>query len=100
MDTKLTIEQIESMIACYPWSPFYIRNNIVIPNVSWGFLNHEADLLVVTREKRLIEVEIKRSWQDFITDFKKRHHHSDKKLFKMYYAVPISIAEKVFDFLY
>ncbi len=44
MDTKLTIEQIESMIACYPWSPFYIRNNIVIPNVSWGFLNHEAEL--------------------------------------------------------
>lgn len=100
MDTKLTIEQIETMIACYPWSPFYIRKNIVIPNVSWGFLKHEADLLVVTKEKHLIEIEIKRSWSDFLADFKKKHNHSDKKLFKMYYAVPLSIAEKVFNHLY
>lgn len=100
MDTKMTIEQIETVLACYSWSPFYIRQNIVIPNVSWGYLNHEADLLVVTKEKHLIEVEIKRSFQDFLADFKKSHLHQDEKLFKMYYAVPISIAEKVFNFLY
>lgn len=100
MDTTLTIEQIETAITGYPDSPYYIRTNIVIPNVDWGFLNHEADLLVLTKNKRLVEIEIKRSWSDFMADFKKSHTHNDKKLSCFYYAVPINIAERVFHWLY
>ena len=100
MNTTLTIEQIEQTIVGSPDAPYYIRNNIVIPNVDWGFLNHEADLLIINKTKRLVEIEIKRSWSDFMADFKKSHTHFDKKLSYLYYAVPYSIAERVFNWLY
>lgn len=39
-DTKLTIHEIELAIA----QVFGVRNNIIVPNVSWGFFaTHEAD---------------------------------------------------------
>lgn len=99
-DTTLTIEQIETLITGYQDSPFYIRSNIVIPNCNWGFMNHEADLLVLSKANRLTEVEIKRTWSDFMADFKKKHTHDDPKLSHFYYAVPISIGERVFNWLY
>lgn len=99
-ETNLTIEQIEDMLVGHPDSPFYIRQNIVVPNVDWGFLNHEADLLIESRSHYLTEVEIKRTWKDFMADFKKKHTHDDPKLSHFYYAVPQSISEKVFRHLY
>lgn len=99
-DTTLTLEQIETIITGYPDSPYYIRQNIVVPNCNWGFLNHEADLLVLNKNKRLVEIEIKRTWRDFMADFKKKHTHDDPKLARFYYAVPISIGERVFKWLY
>jgi hypothetical protein len=99
-DTNLTLEQVETILVGSPDSPFYMRQNIVVPNVDWGFLNHEADLLVLSKANRLTEIEIKRSWSDFMADFKKKHTHYDKKLSHFYYAVPISIGQKVFDWLY
>ena len=60
---------IESAIVGRVDSPFYIRRNIVIPNVSWGFLNHEADLLVISQKRTLTEIEIKRTWADFMDSF-------------------------------
>ncbi len=99
-ETTLTIEQIEAALTVYTSSPFYLRRNLVIPNVSWGYLNHEADLLVLTKAGYLTEVEIKRSWADFVADFEKRHGHKDKKLSHLYYAVPLSIGERVFHYLY
>lgn len=44
-DTNLTIEQVEHLITRI--DEFNVRQHIVVPNVSWGFLNHEADLLVL-----------------------------------------------------
>lgn len=99
-ETTLTLEQIETIITGYPDAPYYIRQNIVVPNVAWGFLNHEADLLILNKTKRLIEIEIKRTWHDFMADFKKKHTHDDPKLSRFYYAVPFSIGEKVFNWLY
>jgi hypothetical protein len=99
-ETSMTIEQIETLLVGYPSSPFYIRQNIVVPNVDWGFLNHEADLLVLSKANYLTEIEIKRSWSDFMADFKKKHTHYDKKLSHFYYAVPSSIGQRVFDWLY
>ncbi len=99
-ETTLTIEQIETIITGYPDAPYYIRQNIVVPNCNWGFLNHEADLLVLNKTKRLVEIEIKRTWSDFMADFKKSHTHDDPKLSRFYYAVPLSIGERVFHWLY
>ena len=99
-ETTLTLEQIETIITGYPDAPYFIRQNIVVPNCDWGFLNHEADLLVLNKTKRLVEIEIKRTWSDFMADFKKSHTHYDPKLSYFYYAVPLSIGERVFHWLY
>lgn len=99
-ETTLTIEQIETVITCYPDSPFFVRRNLVVPNCNWGFLNHEADLLVMSKARYLTEIEIKRTWADFMADFKKKHTHHDRKLSHFYYAVPLSIGERVFNWLY
>lgn len=97
-DTNLSIEQIENLIV--GMEDFCIRRHIVVPNVSWGFLNHEADLLVCSKDGYLTEIEIKRSWQDFKKDFKKDHTHNDEKLTYFYYAVPEKIAMAVMQHLY
>lgn len=69
------------------------RYNCIV-NVSYGFLNHEADLLVMNKNCRLYEVEIKTSLADLKADFKKSHGHEDKKVERLYYAVPYSLLEK------
>ena len=99
-ETELSLNQIESAIVERVDSPFYIRRNIVIPNVSWGFLNHEADLLVISQQGMLTEIEIKRTWADFMADFHKGHNHYDIKLSHLYFAVPYRMGERVFHWLY
>lgn len=90
VDTNLTLEQIEIGIAQY----FGYRQNIVVPNISWGMLNHEADIIVLNKSGYLTEVEIKRSWADFLADFRKSHTHDDDLISWKYYAVPESIIDK------
>lgn len=98
-DTILELEQIEDAIVT--WIPeFQVRSHIVVPNVSWGLLNHEADLLVMSKAGYLTEIEIKRSWHDFMKDFQKSHTHNDEKISSLYYAVPKLIAPKVADYLF
>jgi len=89
-DTTLTITQIELGLAQY----FNYRNNVIVPKVSWGLLDHEADLLILNKSGYLTEIEIKRSWADFLADFRKKHTHNDRKISWRYYAVPVSILDK------
>lgn len=89
-DTTLSITQIELGLAQY----FNFRNNVIVPKVSWGLLNHEADLLILNKSGYLTEIEIKRSWADFLADFRKQHNHEDSKVSWYYYAVPESIVDK------
>ena len=49
-----------------------VRRHTIVPNVSWGLLDHEADVLVVRETGHCIEYEIKRSYADFVKDFEKR----------------------------
>ena len=37
--TELSVKEIQALLADY-WG---IRNNIIVPNVSWGMLDYEAD---------------------------------------------------------
>ena len=97
MDTNLTIDEIE--IAIINSGFFNKRQNIFVPNVSWGLLNHEADLVIMTKSGYLTEIEIKRSWEDFKADFKKDHEHYDERVYNFYYCVPESILGKVLEFL-
>ena len=98
LDTNLTIEQIQSRLAHI--DQFNLRRNIVVPNVSWGLLNYEADFVSCSKSGYLTEVEIKRSWEDFQKDFKKDHKHDDPRVAYFFYCVPKKIRERVKDMLY
>ena len=70
-----------------------VRANLIIPNVSWGFLRYEADLVVVTKANKLWEIEIKVTKSDLIQDQKKRHCHDDPHFSRVYFAMPESLKE-------
>ncbi len=95
MDTNLSVKEIQKEIAKY----FDTRKNIIVPNVSFGLLPYEADLLIMSKSGYLTEIEIKRSWSDFLADFKKKHTHNHKLIKYFYYAVPKNILERVEAFL-
>lgn len=92
MDTKLTIKQIELLL--HDSGIWNKRQDIMIPNLSWGLLNHEADFVVVTKRGYLTEVEIKRSFADLKADFKKDIFHSDERIYYFMYCLPLSIKDK------
>ena len=54
-------------------------HKIIVPNVSWSYLNWEADLISITKADYLNEFEIKISKADFEKDFTKRKHYWFKK---------------------
>lgn len=78
-----------------------IRQNIIVPNLSWGFLSHEADLFIIKRSGFTTEIEIKRSLQDMKAEKNKKHNHEDKKnrINEFYYAFPIELLEKCIQFV-
>lgn len=57
-------------------------------------------MLVLSKNGYLTEIEIKRSWEDFLADFKKKHKHNSELIKYFYYCVPISLLDKVYDYLY
>ena len=77
MDTKLSLYEIELRIARS--RDFDYTKKLVVFNVigqgSVLPLWHECDVLVCTKIGYLTEIEIKRSYADFLNDFKKEHTH-------------------------
>lgn len=97
MDTTLSVGDIEISVMSHPmWN---LRTMIAVPNVSWGLLNHEADILVISKSGYASEIEIKRSWEDFLADMKKTEHHVDERVYYFYYCVPASIWGRVMNYL-
>lgn len=97
LSKPLTTLELEIALAKY----FDVRRNIIVPNISWGLLSHEVDLLVVRKSGIAVEVEIKISVQDLKADFKKSHHHIEKqnRITEFYYAMPKDIYEKCIDII-
>lgn len=96
MDTKLTVREIEEMLVEYEGGT---RKNICVPNVSFSMLNHEADLIVVNKSHYATEFEIKRSYEDFVADFAKKHRHEAEWIYRFVYVLPLSIKDKAMKFL-
>jgi ribosomal protein S10 len=76
----------------------HIRQNLVVPNVSWGMVNndgilHECDILVLTPSGYATEIEIKVSKYDLLKDAEKRHNHNHNLIRKFYFAVPESLKQ-------
>ena len=97
MNTNLNIHEIEYAIARYDTFNF-LRNDVLL-NISWGFLYHEADMLIISKSGYLTEIEIKRTLSDIYADFKKKHTHSSNVINSFYYAVPESLLDKTRDIL-
>lgn len=89
----VTTDEMEVAIA----KLFNIRTHIIIPNLSWGFFNHECDLFLIRKSNFGFEVEIKRSKSDMLADFKKKHGHIDRqnRIVQLYYAFPVELLPKV-----
>ena len=63
--------------------------------VIWkNIVNHECDMLIVSKNQYLTEVEIKISLSDLKADFKKEHQHKDENIKNFYYAFPEEMKEK------
>ena len=76
------------------------REELFVPNVSWGFFReHEADLVKISRAGFMTEYEIKRSWSDFLADFKKKSYHADDRIAEFYYVVPEVMAQQAVDYI-
>lgn len=72
----------------------YNRRYVIVPNISWGLgFQHELDLLVLTNNNHVWEVEIKVSKSDLKADLKKRHGHYSNKIRRLYFAVPKELQE-------
>lgn len=80
----MTARDIEIAVASY----FDYRQNLIVPNISWGLLDHEADLLMLSKAGYATEIEIKISKSDLLKDEKKRHHHESEMVKAFWFAVP------------
>lgn len=89
-----SIERIEDSIMNY--NDFNFRQNLMVFRVSDTscVVNHECDCLIMSKSGYLTEIEIKRSYSDFLADFKKKHVHQDGHINKFYFLVHESFAEK------
>lgn len=95
---KITTIEIECEIAKH----FGIRQNIIVPNISWGLIGmHECDMFIIKKTGFAVEVEIKISRSDLLADFKKEHNHVDRgnRICEFYYAMPKELYEKCKDLI-
>jgi putative uncharacterized protein FNV0627 len=105
---KITTEQMELLIYDFfeksslvvvprfdPMNGCYYEDKTSIYGKKYvRIVDHECDILSVSKKMFLREVEIKISVSDFKADFKKRHNHSGN-IKQFYYAVPYYILDKI-----
>jgi hypothetical protein len=78
---------------------FNPRQNLIVPNVSWGIHNkeyralHECDMLILSGDNYATEVEIKISKPDLLKDGDKKHGHYHNLIRRLYFAVPTKLKE-------
>lgn len=107
---KITTQQMELLIYNYFEKssivivPKFTKNNAVkykdetkrLGYRSENIVSHECDILSVTKNNYLREVEIKISVSDFKADFKKKHNH-EGNIRQFYYAVPYYVLDDIKD---
>ncbi|MGL5732290.1 MAG: hypothetical protein ACRCX5_14370 [Bacteroidales bacterium] len=91
-----TIEEIELAIMNY--KEFNYRQNMMVFRVSdfSNIVNHECDCLIMSKSGYLTEIEIKRSYSDFMADFRKKHTHNDPIIKSFYYMIHESFYDKAY----
>ena len=89
---KLTTRQLEKAMIQYQFHQKII-------SLRTSQIEHEIDFLVVTKQNKLIEYELKVSRADFFQDRKKLKHNrmltgAKGKIYKFYYVVPEGMVDK------
>lgn len=94
----------ENKVLIYLANYFDSRQNIIVPNVSWGLgLNYEADMIIIKPNSgKMIEIEVKLTKSNLINDKRKK-----KWLWKerirvkyFYYCIPKSLLEFALNFVF
>jgi len=81
----VTAQDIEIAVAEH----FNSRQNLIVPNVHWGWmLQYEADMVILRQSGYAVEVEIKVSAADIKRDLRKHHQHDSLRFRRRYFAVP------------
>lgn len=62
-------------------------------------VNHECDILMVSKNNYLSEIEIKVSVEDFKKDFSKKHQHKDKRIKYQYFAIPYDLKDNLINLI-
>ena len=85
--TRWSVAEIQKALV------FHTHVDETVPNVSFGFFKRmECDLVQVTDAGYLREFEIKRSWDDFMADFRKAHFHDDVRIMRLTFVLPAAFA--------
>lgn len=87
----VVVPRFDPMNGCY-----YEDKTSVYGKKYVRIVDHECDILSVSKKMFLREIEIKISVADFKADFKKKHNHSGN-IKNFYYAVPYYILDKIKD---
>jgi len=95
----MTSADVEWALVVPQRSRFNFLKCIVVPNVYWGMVNHECDLLALTKSDTAHEIEIKVSKSDLKADSKKRHSHPGGKLIKcLWFAGPETLEDAFIEY--
>ena len=89
----MTTSEMERLIYTY----FESGSLAIVPRVTKN--NGWLDMLIVTKNRYLTEVEIKISLSDLKADFKKKHQHKDENIKNFYYAFPEEMKEKAIELI-
>ena len=76
-----------------------VRQNIIVPNVSWGMGVHECDLLMLTKTGYATEFEIKVSKADLKIDNRKGHGHRSNLIKYLYFVIPEKLKDIALDII-
>ncbi len=98
----MTEKEIINILCIHKNSPVSLRKNyLAIPNLSWGFFSWgEADLIVISNNYYLTEIEIKISYNDWLADEGKKKYSGVAKSKRLeeikyfYYCVPLELLQK------
>lgn len=74
---------------------FNPRRNIIVPNLFWGMFDYELDLCVLSKSGYAVEVEIKTSRPDLISDKLKQHGHHNEMIKYLYFALPYHLLKDI-----
>lgn len=92
---KYTTEHMELCLVNPHSGAFPFTRYMVLPRARWGIprIYHECDLLALSKQNVLHEIEIKISKGDLLADKRKRHSHQSDIIHRLWFAVPETMVD-------